>query len=120
MMASIAAAILLAAGCGGVGVAKVSGTVTDGGKPLDKAWVKFSPLAGGRPSHARTDASGAFRLEYKDLDGALVGRHRVQIGTGGEVDDRGNPISRSVERLTTEVEVTSGNNEFRFDVASSP
>lgn len=103
-------------GCGGPRVAKVEGRVTDGGAPLAKAWVKFSPLAGGRPSHARTDDAGRFSLAYKDLDGALIGRHRVQVGTGGEVDDRGNPLSAAVERLATEVEVVGGKNDFLFEL----
>ncbi len=111
---------LAALGCGGPGVARVSGEVTTaGGGPLDQAWVKFSPLGGGRPSHARTERGGRFSLEYKDRAGALIGRHRVEIGTGGEVDDRGNPLAPAVVRLVTEVEVKGGDNDFRFELPSA-
>lgn len=108
--------LCIAAGCSGPRVGSVQGRVTDGGAGLTRAWVKFSPLAGGRPSHARTDSTGSFSLVYKDIEGALIGRHRVEIGTGGEVDDRGNPLSATVERLRTEVEVKPGVNEFVFEL----
>lgn len=95
----------------------MSGEVTTaGGGAVDQAWVKFSPLGGGRPSHARTDREGRFTLEYKNRAGALIGRHRVEIGTGGEIDDRGNPLAPAVERLVTEVEVTGGDNDFQFEL----
>jgi hypothetical protein len=58
-------------------------------------------------------------LEYKDRAGALIGRHRVEIGTGGEVDDRGNPLAPAVVRLVTEVEVKGGDNDFRFELPSA-
>ena len=35
-----------------------------------------------------------FEIRYKDTDGALVGIHEVVIGSGGEVDERGNLLSR--------------------------
>lgn len=109
-----------AAGCGsGLPLGTVDGKVTKVGQPQANLWVKFTPVAGGRPSHARTDAEGKFSIQYKDQDGALVGRHKVVVGSGGEVDERGNPLSRAVELLSTEVEVESGTNEFEFEITSS-
>jgi hypothetical protein len=109
-----------ALGCGSdLPLGTVQGKVTKAGQPQANLWVKFSPVEGGRPSHARTDAEGNFSIQYKDQDGALVGRHRVVVGSGGEVDERGNPISRAVELLSTEVEVENGANEFNFEITSS-
>ena len=94
----------------------VSGHVTKGGIPQENLWVKFSPKAGGRPSHARTNNKGDFSIQYMDKAGALVGKHEVVIGSGGEVDDRGNPLSPSVELLRKEVEVQDGGNQFEFTI----
>lgn len=104
------------AGCGRPNVAKVKGSVTEGGQPVAKAYVKFNPQPSGRPSHARTNDQGVFTLEYIDQPGALIGTHRVEVGTGGEIDGRGNPVSRAVERLVTEVEVKGGDNDFQFEL----
>lgn len=121
-LAVLMAGLLLtsAVGCdSGLPLGTVQGKVTKAGQPQANLWVKFSPVAGGRPSHARTDNEGNFSIQYKDQDGALVGRHRVVVGSGGEVDERGNPISRAVELLSTEVEVENGANEFNFEITSS-
>ena len=104
-------------GCGsGLQLGTVAGHVTKGGQPQANLWVKFSPKAGGRPSHARTNTNGEFEIHYMDKEGALVGTHEVVIGSGGEVDDRGNPLSPAVELLRKDVEVKSGSNEFDFQI----
>lgn len=115
-----ATVILATVGCGsGLPLGTVDGKVTKAGQPQANLWVKFTPVAGGRPSHARTDSAGHFSIRYKDQAGALVGRHKVVVGSGGEVDERGNPLSPAVELLTTEVEVESGSNEFELEITSS-
>jgi len=113
----LALAFGLLAGCGsGVKLGTVTGTVTKQGKPQPNLWLIFSPLEGGRPSHARTDQNGYYDMHYIAQDGVLVGRTRVQIGTGGETDDRGNPLSPSKELLTKELEIQSGPNTFDFEL----
>lgn len=104
-------------GCGsGPKLGRVEGRVTRNGEPQANLWVKFSPAQGGRPSQARTDSDGRFAIQYKDRAGALVGTHNVVIGSGGEVDARGNPLNRAVELLSTEVQVEGGSNKFDFEL----
>ncbi|NBV44221.1 MAG: carboxypeptidase regulatory-like domain-containing protein [Planctomycetia bacterium] len=78
-----------AVGCGGrADVGRVSGVVTLDGTPLPGARVTFQPTTGGAPSHALTDASGRYELQYaRGVAGARIGEHEVSISTL----DRGNP-----------------------------
>lgn len=81
--ASLLAALLVCAGCGGGGsgppLVQVRGTVTHQGKPLENLMVHFQPESG-RPSHGITDSQGDFTLEYlPDQPGAVPGRHRVFV-----------------------------------------
>lgn len=86
------AAVFCASGCGGTGVAPVSGKVTLDGKPLPNATVIFLPdsqeLNPGPGSQGKTDASGHYALQLmtKEVKGAVVGRHKVSI-TAFEGDD---------------------------------
>ncbi len=84
------AGLLLLAGCGGGGpkLARVTGRVTLDGKPYPSALVSFQPLGGkdnpnpGAGSMGVTDADGRFVLLYENTtEGAVVGQHRVRIGT---------------------------------------
>ena len=57
----------------------VSGTVMIDGKPLTKGSVRFVP-EGARPSAGSLDSQGRFNLTcYDGEDGAVIGRHRVQV-----------------------------------------
>ena len=71
------------AGCGGDSgpeLASVTGTVTEGGKPLVGADVTFMPEGEGAPSAGTTDESGKFELKYSDgSPGAVPGKHQVVI-----------------------------------------
>jgi hypothetical protein len=82
--------LLLPLGCGEVGTSlvPVSGRVLMDNRPLANATVQFSPV--GKPgdelgplSFGTTDAEGHFALKTvvkgHDLDGAVAGKHRVQI-----------------------------------------
>ena len=84
-------------GCGGsdVALAPVRGRVTLDGHPVANAWVKFHPSKKGRGSEARTNHDGVFELEYTaERRGALLGEHKVEVGTREGNDALGNPINR--------------------------
>jgi hypothetical protein len=74
-------AVLLAAGCGGAAkTAPVSGTVTYKGKAVPNAHVTFAPEDGRRAAEGVTDQGGRFALgTFTTNDGALIGKHRVNI-----------------------------------------
>jgi hypothetical protein len=112
--------VLLLAGCGnGLNLASVTGQVTKDGKPQPKMWVEFVPIDGGRPAEARTDQKGRYELSYSGTEkGAKIGRHRVRIMSGGDVDSRDNELSPRKQVHTAEVEVESGSNEFDFKIDS--
>ena len=84
-------------GCGGgdVSLAPVRGRVTLDGRPVANAWVKFHPSKKGRGSLARTNSDGLYELEYTaERRGALLGDHKVEVGTRESTDALGNPIDR--------------------------
>jgi hypothetical protein len=131
---------LLALGCGSSGpaYAPVSGVVKLNGKPLANAAVNFQPrAASGNPnpgpgSHARTDQDGRFTLTVvgSDRDGALVGKHRVEISafdrkaadTAGERPGAQQALKNKVppqfnDRTTLEFDVPSdGTAAANFDL----
>ncbi len=113
-------------GCGGGGakdaptVAPVTGQVTRKGAPLPGAKVIFSPIgqpdgALNSPSYAITDDSGKYTLLFnRDLQGALIAKHRVQINKDPAFDDNERPLTTGViippqynSQTTLEVEVPS-------------
>jgi hypothetical protein len=58
---------------------RVTGTVTRGGKAVDRLVVNFWPEQG-RPSWGLTNADGHYTMKYdKDRDGAVPGRHKVWV-----------------------------------------
>jgi hypothetical protein len=106
-------------GCGGgKELATVEGTITKNGQPQKGLWVRFSPVAGGRPGNGRTDASGHYEIMYTaNKKGANVGTNKVVIGSGGEIDGRGNEINPPLELMTKEVEVVGGSNTIDFELS---
>ena len=83
-------------GCGvsDVSLAPVRGRVTLDGRPVANAWVKFHPSKG-RGSQARTNNDGVYELEYTaERRGALLGEHKVEVGTREANDALGNPVNR--------------------------
>ncbi|QEG43843.1 peptidase associated/transthyretin-like domain-containing protein [Roseimaritima ulvae] len=109
-------------------LAAVKGTVTAQGQPLVGADVMFIPEGGvGAPSGGKTDAQGAFELQYTNGEsGAVIGKHRVVISVAA--DEPPPPMGGSAPppRQTTspeyykQAEVTeAGENEFTFEVAGT-
>lgn len=104
-------------------LATVSGTVTLDGVPLKGAEIAFAPIPQGGErqtdnlgaSYGMTDAEGKYSLYYvrdaagNDIDGAVLGPHRVQIwARGPDGRQRIPPIYNSKTQLTAQVE--SGDN----------
>ncbi len=117
---------LAISGCG-ENVAIVKGRVSLDGKPLPNALVVFQPENGSRPSVSRTDDSGNFELmRTEKLKGAAVGKHKVSVTVGGEVDNIGKKSVIVVEKLpakynvksTLVKEVQPGANEINLDLDS--
>lgn len=132
LFAPLVLALVCFTGCGdGLGLAPVKGTVTLDGQPLAGAEVIFRP-ADGRPSLGVTDAEGKYELRYDtDLLGALPGKHKVSISTGGEAAETGSEDAggKKVERLpaqynkqtTLEVDVDrSKRDPIDFKLESKP
>jgi len=108
----IAVAALLAGGCSSkVRLAEVGGTVTKAGKPLPKVWVRFMPAEGGRPAEGRTNGEGRYALDYsRGRQGAPLGKHRVMVMSGGEVDAEGSEITPRRVIFKGDFDVTPGVN----------
>jgi hypothetical protein len=65
----------------------VSGTVLIDGQPLARGNIKFVPEAG-RPSAGTIGQDGRFTLTcYDGNDGALLGKHRVQVAANRIISD---------------------------------
>ena len=88
----IGLALPLFAGCSPAGgsfpVAATSGRVVCEGQPVPNVTVFFEPLQTGKSALAGkqgvafAEANGTFTVStYGDNDGAVVGRHRVRVGT---------------------------------------
>jgi len=108
---------------------RVTGVVTLDGKPLARAAVAFVPYERGNGAYATTDAEGRYTLRYTaNHEGAVLGRNRVEIRTGGEGRDADGNLTETAERLparyhaTSEllVEVAAGDNTIDFPLASEP
>ena len=110
---------LVVVGCNqGVPLGTVEGRVTKNGQPQPGLWVQFKPEVG-RPGEGRTNRDGRFELVYSQHKmGALVGRNRVTIYSGGETDSRDNELTPRVEIFRKEVDVESGANTFDFELES--
>ena len=79
-------------GCGpdGPEVVGVTGRITKGGRPVSNVVVQFNPEKG-RPSTARTDDDGRYKLEFSEEIpmGAVPGLHKVSLQVLPERIDEG-------------------------------
>jgi len=108
---------------------EVTGVVSLDGGPLPRAAVAFVPYERGNGSYGTTDEAGRYTLQYAvHHPGAVVGRHRVEIRTGGEGRDKDGNFVETPEQLPAayhaksqlEATVAAGLNEINFDLTSRP
>ena len=115
--------LLILAGCGGDSyqLVPISGQVRLDGQPLGQCQIRFQPLAGaegiapGPGSFAETDEQGRFTLRAINptRPGAVVGKHRVWLGTAKPAD----LMASESGRMTAEkVPVKYRNGQIAFDV----
>ena len=119
---SIAYCLLVLSGCGGdrPKLGTVNGKVTLDGKPLAGAGVVFTPIDGGRQSMALTNREGNYALTYlRDIPGAKIGLHRVQITAADGESGKHNRIPlRYNEQSTLREGVQAGANQINFTLTS--
>jgi len=111
VLVAVAAGLVAATGCGGRGFSEVTGTVLVDGKPLQGAFVTFTPL---EPDGVRgvgaTNAEGRYRvIRPGSKVGAQMGVNRVSV-TGGDTG-RSLPPQFSTDS-TLQYEVVRGPNVF--------
>ena len=97
----LAAAVLMLAGCGGVEMAAVTGTVYYRDKPLSYGSVMFQPMDGGPAARATIGSDGSFALTTVTPDGETqagvqVGACRVRV-TAFEAQRPGQAVNREQE-----------------------
>jgi hypothetical protein len=118
-LASLICIVLLGCGQGDrPPLGTVKGVVTLDGKPLADAAVRFLPITPVRASMSMTDSNGRYELIYiRDIMGAAVGEHRVEITTESAGTAEKLPAQyHSKTTLTAKVE--PGVNEINFDLQS--
>jgi hypothetical protein len=97
----------------------VQGIVTFDGKPLPRATVIFQPANGGRSSRGLTDGQGQYQLLYlRDIEGAILGNHKVTITTATEDVRREILPARYNKQTTLSTEVCAGKNHYDFTLTS--
>jgi hypothetical protein len=118
-------AVVVAIGCGDGRPTRVpvSGQVLIDGQPLTRGSVKFVP-SNGRPSSGKIAEDGRFTLTcYDGTDGALLGKHRVQVSANRIISD--NKIEWYAPRNYAdfrssgiEIEVTQPVDDVRIELKS--
>lgn len=117
----LAAAVGLVAGCSGrtagyPPLARVTGRVTLGGKPLGDIQVCFRHRDGGRMAAGLADAEGNYTILYSDAaSGAAIGPNRVSFLPLPGAERVPKELSQ-----TREVEVGPGKNVFDFELQKAP
>lgn len=107
--------------------AAVGGTVSVGGRPLERGIINFLPVEGSRgPGAGGPITNGEYSLE--DAKGAVVGSCRVEIRgfrkTGRKIAPLGTPIDEEIQVVPVEFndkstlirDIKDGDNEVNFDL----
>lgn len=115
--------LLVAIGCGDGRPARVpiSGTVLVDGKPLTTRAVMFVHRDS-RPSSGMIGSNGRFQLPCFEIgDGAVPGKHRVQVTASQAIDERSNHWFAPKKYADTntsglEVEITKPRNDVTIEL----
>jgi len=119
----------LALGCSqntGPKLAKVTGTVTLDGVPVEGAGLEFIAEAGG-VAYGRSGAAGSYYMSFgSSRTGAIVGRNQVRITAGdkvtvGDKKFESKEIFPKKYNASSElfVDVAAGSNRFDFNCESA-
>jgi hypothetical protein len=126
--ASFAVFCTILVGCtqqSGPPLAKVFGTVTLDGQPVQNAGLEFIAEAGG-VAYGKTDASGRYQMSFgASRTGAIIGKNRVRITAGDKVtvgDKKYESMEVFPKKYNTDseqlVEVVRGSNRLDFTCQS--
>lgn len=130
MVSGLFLVALVATGCGGSKVGRVSGKVTVNGREVTGGTLQFSPMGEGKevgkPATAEIKGGSYTLSTFRNGDGALVGKHRVTYTAPLMPYTReprpGEPRPRSgFEGLVVkqaEVEVKPGSNTLDIELVS--
>ncbi len=121
--AHVVFAVLGATGCGGASqnLVPVQGTITQNGEPLADVKVYFKPVVAppdfDAESTAVSDASGRYKIQTGDVDGAPVGSYRVALSKIVDGEETLIPYCRPIDSpLTVEVTPTADAPAYDFVV----
>jgi len=121
--AAMALALVVAGGCRkGMPTVPVSGKVTYKGQPLKFGSVLFQPEVG-PTARGAIQPDGTFTLSTDGKDGAVVGKHRVEIKCATTQDPSAPPPNRNTEQpagksLIPERYTSYGTSGFEVEVKS--
>jgi hypothetical protein len=122
--------LVAVAGCSpklGLETAPVSGKVTYKGQPLPNGTVMFVP-GEGPAAYGEIGKDGAYRLSTGNIDGAVLGTHKISItalqNVGEALPEQRSPTPSSLlpakylnhENSGLSAEVKRGKNEVNFDL----
>ena len=96
---------ILASGCGGEKLVRVTGTATRHGKPVPNLVINFTPEKGLR-SFALTDQDGRFNMVYTNgQEGVVLGTHKVwvQLHTAGSKEDKEQQKRLAIQKSDPEI-----------------
>jgi hypothetical protein len=122
----VIAALLMIAGCDSRPErVPIAGQVKINGQPLTTGYIRFVPV-GSRPSGSQIDQEGRFRLTcYDDSDGAVLGKHRVEVVANYLDYDAGKMFWHAPKKYASaqtsglEVEVTDANENLVIELQST-
>jgi hypothetical protein len=127
IMIALLAAGLLAPGCGSGDWATGSGTVSVDDQPLKTGIVTFHPVGGGAAAYGQV-TEGKFTVHTGQTEGLKTGQYQVTVSSSSIPE----PGSKEQARLLTppryavpatsdlKADVKAGENEFKFNLKSTP
>ena len=133
-LAFVAAALIAAAGCGGVYDSTVTGVVKLNGNVVPRGTVSFVPNAAGPAAYGLIQSDGAYSLHTGREEGLPAGQYTVTVAANeppatptskdGGPPPTGKPITpawyRDPATSGLSFEVKAGDNEIILELTSTP